>query len=65
MKVSELKNKSTDELEKSLTDLLKDQLKLRMQKGMGETPRTHQFKQIRRDIARIHTVLNEKRRQAS
>ena len=60
MKASELREKSTSELEKKLLELLKEQLQLRMQKGMGEMPKPHLFKQIRRNIALLKTLLREK-----
>ncbi len=65
MKVSELKTKSAEELYKELHSLLKEQFSLRMQKGMGETPRSHQFKEVRRNIARIRTILTDKAREES
>jgi len=60
MKASELQNKSTDELNKELTDLLREQFNLRMQKGTGQLARPHQMKLVRRNIARIKTVLRQK-----
>jgi large subunit ribosomal protein L29 len=63
MKFSELKEKSVTELEKELHALLKEQFSLRMQKGLGEAPRTNNFKVVRRNIARIKTILNEKSRE--
>ncbi len=62
MKASELKGKSVDELKTSLVDLLREQFNLRMQRGSGQMGRPHQFKQVRRDIARVKTVMNEKLR---
>jgi large subunit ribosomal protein L29 len=59
MKTEELRQKSVDELNQELIEQLKAQLKLRMQNATGQVAQTHQFKQIRRDIARIKTVLNE------
>lgn len=64
MKVSELQDKSKSELNATLTDLLKEQFNLRMQKGMGETPKSHQFKRVRKDIARVKTMLNQQERQS-
>jgi large subunit ribosomal protein L29 len=61
MKASELRQKSTDELNKELLEQLKAQLNLRMQKATGQASQTHQFKQIRREVARIKTILNEKK----
>ena len=59
MKVAELKNKSKSELETSLLSLLEEQFQLRMHKGIAESPKTHLFKKVRRDIARIKTVLRD------
>jgi large subunit ribosomal protein L29 len=59
MKTEELRQKSIEELNQELIEQLKAQLKLRMQNATGQVAQTHQFKQIRRDIARIKTVLNE------
>lgn len=63
MKAADLKSKSREELQNELNALLKEQFSLRMQDGLGEMPRSHQFKQTRRNIARVKTVLNEKARQ--
>ena len=59
MNAIELRGKSTDDLQKELSSLFKEQFNLRMQEGLGEMPRTHQFKQTRRAIARVKTLLNE------
>lgn len=60
MKAQELRDKSVDELQQSLLGLLKDQFNLRMQKATGQLAQTHLLGQVRRDIARVKTVLNEK-----
>ena len=59
MKASELRNKSTAELREELMGLLREQFNLRMQNATGQLSRPHQFKRVRKDIARIKTVLNE------
>lgn len=59
MKVTELRNKSKDELLSALLELSREQFNLRMQKGTGQLAKSSQVKQVRRDIARIHTVLSE------
>jgi large subunit ribosomal protein L29 len=59
MKTQDLRQKSVEELNQELLEQLKADMKLRMQKATGQVSQTHQFKQIRRDIARIKTVLNE------
>ncbi len=60
MKASELRDKTTDELQESLIGLLKDQFNYRMQKSTGQLGQTHLLKQVSKDIARVHTVLNQK-----
>jgi large subunit ribosomal protein L29 len=59
MKVSELRQKTKDELNSVLVELAREQFNLRMQKGIGQLSKPDQVKKVRRDIARIHTVLNE------
>lgn len=61
MSIKVFAEKSTDELKKELMHLLKEQFSLRMQKGMPESaPRPHAFKKVRRNIARVLTVLRER-----
>jgi large subunit ribosomal protein L29 len=60
VKASELRGKSADDLQKELAKLLGDQFKLRMQKATQQLSNTSQIKKVRRDIARVHTVLAEK-----
>jgi len=62
MKVSELKEKSVDELNETLVSLAKDQFTHRMQQSTGQLNQTHLLKATKRDIARVKTVLNEKSR---
>lgn len=57
MKVSELKGKSNDELQQELQSLLKAQFSLRMQRATQQLSNTSQLKKVRRDIARVRTVL--------
>ncbi len=59
MKVSELRGKSASELQESLESELEKQFKMRMKRATGQHEQSHEFKQVRRDIARIKTVLNE------
>jgi len=61
MKAKELREKSVDELKKLRLELLREQFNLRMQKAHEQLSRHSQMKQVRRDIARIKTVLNQKR----
>ncbi len=60
MNAVELRDKSVDELNAQLLQLLEDQFKLRMQKSTGQLAQTHLLKNTRRDIARVKTVLQEK-----
>lgn len=64
MKALELRNKSENELNADLLALSKEQFNLRMQQGSGQATNPARFKQIRRDVARINTVLTEKARVA-
>ncbi len=59
MKASELRQKSVEELNNQLLELLREQFKLRMQKSTGQLSQTHQIQQVRRDIARVKTLLTE------
>ena len=60
MKAAELRGKSPEELQQELTALLKAQFGLRMQKATQQLNNTSQLKKVRRDIARVRTVLKEK-----
>jgi large subunit ribosomal protein L29 len=61
MNTSELRSKSVDELNNELFELLKEQFNLRIQRGVGQSPQAHLFKKVRRLIARIKTILHEKK----
>ena len=60
MKVSELKGKSPEELRQELQSLLRAQFSLRMQKATQQLTNTSQIRKVRRDIARVRTVLTQK-----
>jgi len=60
MKAAELKGKTPDELQKELASLLKAQFSLRMQKATQQLTNTSQLGKVRRDIARVRTVLAQK-----
>lgn len=60
MKVSELKEKSVDQLNATLLDLLKAQFGLRMQHATGQLGNVSELKKMRRNIARVKTLLTEK-----
>jgi len=65
MKASELRAKDKAQLDKELTDLLRAQFSLRMQKATQQLTNVSQLKRVRRDIARVRTVLVEKTRAES
>jgi large subunit ribosomal protein L29 len=60
MKVSELRQKTPDELQQELLALLREQFNLRMQKATNQASKPHLFRQARRNIARVKMVLSEK-----
>ena len=59
MKASELRQKSKDELGIMLLDLSRERFNLKMQKGTGQLSKPDQVKKVRRDTARVQTILNE------
>lgn len=63
MNARELRARGDDELRKELVDLHREAFNLRMQKGMGQMSRPSQVKRVRRDIARLKTILSERERQ--
>ena len=64
MNASELRDKTIDELNEELVALRREQFNLRMQQATGELTKHHEHGRVRRDIARVKTVLNEKARAA-
>lgn len=62
MKATELRQKSVSELGEELTALYREQFNLRMQQGSGQAARPDQFSKVRKNIARIKTVLTEKKK---
>ena len=59
MKANELREKSAPQLNEQLLGLLRDQFNLRMQKATGQLGQSHLLSQVKRDIARVKTVLNQ------
>ncbi|MCQ4322121.1 50S ribosomal protein L29 [Stutzerimonas stutzeri] len=59
MKANELREKSAQQLNEQLLELLRDQFNLRMQKSTGQLGQSHLLSQVKRDIARVKTVLNQ------
>jgi large subunit ribosomal protein L29 len=60
MKAVELRTRSVSELTLELHNLLRERFNLSMQKGTGQLVRPDQVRKVRKDIARINTVLTEK-----
>ncbi len=60
MNVSEIRTKSDDELQDQIHDLKKEAFNLRFQKASGQLENTARQRQVRRDIARVKTVLGER-----
>ena len=59
MNAKELKTKNAVELNEKLTELLKNQFDLRMAKGNGQLTKAHVLKDVRRDIARVKTIIKQ------
>ena len=65
MNAQDLREKNEVELREELSGLLREQFNLRMQRGIGQLATPHELRRVRRDIARLRTVLNEKKGEAS
>lgn len=65
MKASELRKNSVAELNALLMELLREQFNLRMQKGIGQLTKPARMRAVRREIARIKTIIAEKSRGGS
>ncbi len=65
MDAKELRAKTADDLESELLELSREAFNLRMQKGTGQLSRPNQIRDVRRSIARVKTILNERRRAES
>ena len=61
MKLEDYRKKTDIELSKELNILLKDRFTLRIQRGSGLNPKPHLFSINKKNIARIKTILNEKK----
>ena len=61
MKAEDLRAKTADELNETLLSLKKEQFNLRFQRSSGQLEDTSQFRRIRRDIARIRTIMSDRR----
>ena len=60
MKIDEVRGLTPDQLAESLINLKKEQFNLRFQKATGQIEKTHRVDQVRKDIARVKTVLRGK-----
>jgi large subunit ribosomal protein L29 len=60
MNAAELRSKTAIELRMELQNLLREKFNLSMQRGIGQLSRPDQITKVRKDIARVYTVLNEK-----
>ncbi len=59
MNATDLRKKNNEELDNMLLELRREQFNLRMQKGTGQLSKPSEVKRVRRDIARIKTIMNE------
>jgi len=57
MDIKQLRQKSASELQAHLVELRKEQFSLRMQKATGQLAKTHEARRVRREIARVNTLL--------
>ena len=64
MKIDEVRGLTPDQLSETLINLKKEQFNLRFQKATGQIEKTHRVDEVRKDIARIKTVLRGKQAQA-
>ncbi|MBZ4040242.1 50S ribosomal protein L29 [Novilysobacter selenitireducens] len=61
MEIKKLREKSSEDLKAHLVDLHKEQFALRMQAATGQLAKTHETRRVRREIARVNTLLVEKK----
>ena len=59
MKAVDLRGKSQEELNKELLSLRREQFNLRMQRATGQLARPHEYGRVKKDIARVKTILGE------
>jgi large subunit ribosomal protein L29 len=64
MKIDDVRGMTPDQLSQELVNLKKEQFNLRFQKATGQVEKTHRVDEVRKDIARIKTVLRTKQAQA-
>ena len=61
MELKQLRQKSADELKAHLVERQKERFALRMQKATGQLAKTHEARRVRREIARVNTLLGAKK----
>jgi large subunit ribosomal protein L29 len=64
MKIDDVRGMTPDQLSEQLINLKKEQFNLRFQRATGQMEKTHRVDEVRKDIARIKTVLRGKQAQA-
>ncbi len=64
IKIGELRDKSTDELKQQLRELQEEMFNLRSRRSIGQIERPHHYSEVRKSIARIKTILNQREREA-
>jgi large subunit ribosomal protein L29 len=65
MNATDLRSKSKDDLNEELITLRREQFNVRMQQATGESTKPHEHSRIRKDIARVKTILAEQKRSAA
>jgi large subunit ribosomal protein L29 len=65
MSTKNLREKTVEELQGHKTELLKEQFNLRMQKGTGQLTKPHLLTSVRKQIAKVNTIITEKQRKSS
>ena len=65
MKIADIRGKTADQLKDELSSLRKDQFNLRFQRASGQLENVARIRVVRRDIAKIMTVLAERQRQSA
>jgi|TARA_B100001750_G_scaffold93910_1_gene74099 large subunit ribosomal protein L29 len=58
--LKEIRSKSSPDIEKMLEDLVQEHFKLKLQAATGQLSNTSQFRNVKKDIARLRTILKEK-----
>ena len=65
MNIRDMRTRDEKGLREELSHLLQEQFNLRMQKGTGQLAQPNELRRVRRDIARVKTILNERNREGS